>query len=75
MIRALFVVLLIVISLTAYAEEEHVVLQPIQFSELQGWSEDSQDKALGAFERSCGRIASKSPSQKVHGFFGCWNLW
>lgn len=49
----------------APAEPDRMVLTPVDFSSLPGWTADRQNEALPALRRSCARIADLPPGQPV----------
>jgi membrane-bound lytic murein transglycosylase A len=57
--------------------KDKLVLKPTQFSQIDGWAEDSQEQALGAFLKSCKKFDTMSDSKSLHasgvgGTFGHW---
>lgn len=45
--------------------DDGLVLTPVSFSDLPGWSDDSPSQALPALRRSCDRLTRLQPSQPV----------
>lgn len=52
---------------TASPEEANLALEPATFADLPGWSADPMAPALGAFLRSCRRMAKLAPEAPLGG--------
>jgi membrane-bound lytic murein transglycosylase A len=58
-------------------EEARLALEPASFSDLPGWNDDPMAPALGAFRRSCARMAKLAPETPLggSGFAGTAGDW